>query len=85
MKVRRDQSAVFTRDTLKHFCKNSKSYKMSKAQQNWLKSNTEIMLSLHDDFLNNDLDTRAACRIESLSVKYLGNDDPFYLEAHEFG
>ena len=76
--------AVFTKDSLKNFCKNSKSYKINKEQQSWLKKNTEIILSLHSDFLNNDLDISAACRIEALSAKYLGNNDPFYVEAHEF-
>ena len=76
--------AVFTQDSLKNFCKNSKSYKLNKEQQNWLKNHTDIILSLHNDFLSNDLDISAACRIEALSVKYLGENDPL-LESAELG
>jgi hypothetical protein len=79
-----DKPAIFTKDSLKDFCKNSRSYKINKEQQNWLKNHTDIILSLHNEFLNNDLDTVAASRIESLSVKYLGENDPL-VDGADFG
>ena len=53
-------------------------------QQEWLSKNTDIIVSLHDEFLGSDLDLSAASKIEALSVKYLGENDPL-LESAELG
>ena len=78
------ESLTFTRDTFKSFCKESKSYKLNPQQQEWLSKNTDIIVSLHDEFLGSDLDLSAASKIEALSVKYLGENDPL-LESTELG
>lgn len=71
-----NKSETFTKDSLRDFCKNSKSHKINKDQQDWLKTHANIIISLHNEFLNDDLDLFATSRIEALSVKYLGENDP---------
>jgi|TARA_B110000503_G_scaffold93819_1_gene141484 hypothetical protein len=86
MKVisKNDKPVTLTKDSLRDFCKSSKSYKINKEQQDWLKTHTDIIFSLHNEFLNDDLDTVAASRIEALSVKYLGENDPL-VDGANFG
>lgn len=76
------ESMTFTKDTFKSFCKKSKSYKLNPQQQQWLVNNPGIIVLLHNEFLGNDLDLLAASKIEALSVKYLGENDPL-LESTE--
>ena len=78
------ESMTFTKDTFKSFCKESKSYKLNPQQQQWLVNNPGIIVLLHNEFLSNDLDLLAASKIEALSVKYLGENDPL-LESTELG
>ena len=71
-----DNLISFTKDTFRDFCKKSKSYKLTKDQQDWLNKNPNVISELHKEFLDHDMDIHATSRIEALSVKYLGENDP---------